>query len=884
MTVLESRSTPASEFPDVGQASERDRPLLERADELAVLTESARQAMAGRGRVILVSGEAGIGKSRLVEAACGQLSVRWQVLIGHCDDLAIARVLGPFHDLVGSVGVELTRALREGADRDVILSALRAELSWSGRPTLLAIEDVQWADDATIDALQYLVRRMGDLPVVLVLTYRDGELAADHPVRRLIGAASGVEGTRHLPLRPLSTAAVHELCRPSALDAQEVYDVTGGNPFYVSEVLAAGSTAGVPRTVADTVLSRIRHLDPVSREVIEQLAVVPAALDRRLADRLITDTAALAVVEERGLLEVTASTVWFPHELTRRAIANSLPAVRRSKLNGEVLKALLERHDADVQQIMFHAAEAGDSDVILRYGVAAAQAADHREAAGHYRLMLEHAAALPADALAGLLESYANECCIVGDGQPGIEAIQRAIELRRELGDTAAVREGLLRLSRLHRSYGAFQLAKSSAVTAVAVLEALGPSRSLARGYANLTAVHLASLQPAEALRLAERAVAMARSMDDDTVLPEALNALGSAGWDLGDGDAQSLLKEGLQVALAAGHTDAACHAFAILGRGLADRFRLGEAQSYIHAGLELAQSSGHLGWLAPLRAELAMIETGGGAWDKAASLAEGIPPDQPVQQRAALTVLGRLAARRGSRDSIELLASAARSAGETGDIRGVASVAAAAAEAAWLRGDMAAVAGTAGTPFRQAVQQQASTVWPELGYWLTRAGGQVVMQRSDNPYALLASGRWQEAADIWLAGGCRYEYAMALCESSEAKQLLVALEELNSLGARPLAGVARRRLRDLGVSQIPRGRAITTRDNPAGLTSRQLEVLQLLVDGLTDPEIAEQLVISVRTASNHVAAVLDKLGVHSRSDAARLGVPLLVTSSAHSR
>ncbi|GAB3953657.1 AAA family ATPase [Kribbella albertanoniae] len=884
MTVQEGRHTSALEFLDDGPTSERDRPLLERVYELAVLAESARQAMTGRGQVVLVSGEAGIGKSRLVEAAREQLSGRWQVLIGHCDDLAIARVLGPFHDLVGSVGSELTNALRAGADRDEVLSALRAELSWSGRPTLLVIEDVQWADDASIDALQYLVRRLGDLPVVLVLTYRDGELAAGHPVRRLVGSASGVEGTRHLPLRALSIAAIRELCRSSVLDARQVYDLTGGNPFYVSEVLAAGSTSGVPRRVADTVLSRIRDLDRVSREVIEQLALVPAALDKQLADRLVGDTAALMAAEERGLLEVTASTISFPYELVRRAIADSIPAVRRSRLHGEVLKALLERTDADLQQIMYHARESGDGDVILRYGGSAAQAATHREAAGHYGLMLEYASALPAAALAGLLESYANECYIVGDGQPGIEAIRRAIDLRQELDDPTAVGEDLWLLSRLYRSYGVFQAATSSAVSAVAVLEPLGASRSLARGYANLAGMHLASLQPSDALRFAERAVAMARLTVDEAVLPEALNALGSVAWDLPDVDAQSLLKEGLEVAVATGHVDAACHAFAILGRGLADRFRLDEAESYVHAGLELAQVSGHLGWLAPLRTELAMIEASGGAWDNAVSLAEEISADQPAQQRSALTVLGRVAARRGSRDSIELLASAARSARDLGDMRSVASVAAAEAEAAWLRGDTAEVVRIASTPFQQAVEEQAATVWPELGYWLTCAGRQVEMPASDNPYALLASGRWQEAAGIWLAGGCRYEYAMALCESSEAKQLLLALDDLTSLGGRPLAAIARRRLRDLGVSQIPRGRPSSTRDNPAGLTSRQLEVLQLLVDGLADQEIAEQLVISVRTASNHVAAVLDKLGVHSRSEAARLGVPLLLTPTARSR
>jgi DNA-binding NarL/FixJ family response regulator len=156
-----------------------------------------------------------------------------------------------------------------------------------------------------------------------------------------------------------------------------------------------------------------------------------------------------------------------------------------------------------------------------------------------------------------------------------------------------------------------------------------------------------------------------------------------------------------------------------------------------------------------------------------------------------------------------------------------------------------------------------------ELGYWMARLGRPVVPDSSDHPYALHAMGRWREAAVAWRAAGSPYEYAAALADSTDPDDLLTALAELDPLGAEPLARRVRARLRAAGVNHIPRGPADETRQNPAGLTGRQLEVLRLLEQSLTNAEIAEQLVLSVRTVDNHVAAVLAKLGARSRREAA---------------
>jgi hypothetical protein len=354
--------------------------MLEREHEVAALAAAAQEAAGGAGSVVLVCGEAGIGKSVLVEAIRSVLPAEGRLLIGYCDDLATRRTLGPFRDLVGSVGAELTRALQQGADRNRLLDALRTELSWPGRPTVLVVEDVHWADEATLDVLRYLVRRVTGLPVVLLLTYRDDEIGREHPLQHLLGLAARTERLRRLPLARLSPAAVRQLSGASGLDSRQVYAVTSGNPFFVTEVVASGDARHPPPTIVDAVLARIRALDPGTQDMLEQLAVVPSALDRWVVDRLVAGgVPALATAERHGLITVTPARVSFRHELIRRAVADSLPAARRIGLNERVLVALLDRDGADLSAIVHHAAEAGDIAAVARY---APRAAGEATAAG----------------------------------------------------------------------------------------------------------------------------------------------------------------------------------------------------------------------------------------------------------------------------------------------------------------------------------------------------------------------------------------------------------------------------------------------------------------------------------------------------------------------
>jgi hypothetical protein len=261
-----------------------------------------------------------------VSAMRPQLPDGTRMLIGSCDALSTPRTLGPFRDLAPAVGPRLADALQSG-ERDQVMDALLDELQ-QPPPSTLVVEDVHWADEATLDTLRFLVRRIAQLPVVLLLTYRDDELWRNHPLTQLLGDASHAHQVHHLSPQRLSEPAVRALVAGSSLDAEEVYALSDGNPYFVSELVASAVGSSVPPTVVDAVLGRLRRLTPNHQEIVELLAVVPSALDRRLVDALASDHSAIEVAEQRGLLAVHPESISFRHELTRRAISDALPVAR----------------------------------------------------------------------------------------------------------------------------------------------------------------------------------------------------------------------------------------------------------------------------------------------------------------------------------------------------------------------------------------------------------------------------------------------------------------------------------------------------------------------------------------------------------------------------
>ena len=441
--------------------------LLERARMLEELDGELAATAAG-GRVVLVAGEAGIGKSALVRRFTERHAAGTRVLLGACDPLLTPRALGPLHDIARQTGGRLAGLLAAGGPREQLFTALLDELDQGARPRVAVVEDAHWADEATLDLLVFLGRRMRETRALLAVTYRDDELAADHPLLAVLGRLPP-EAVRRLRLEPLSEAAVAELARRAGRPAAGLRALTGGNPLLVTQVLAAAD-AGVPLTVRDLALARAGGLPADAQEVVRLVAVVPTRAELWLLERALgPPPAAVEAGVSAGLLVAGAEGVGFRHELLRRAVEGSLPALARRELNRRVLEVLAAAPvgQVDLARLVHHAREAGDAEAVLQYGPEAARqaaaVAAHREAAGHYRAVLAHAERIPAAARAELLEAYSVEAYLSGLAGEAVSARQDAVALREMGGDRERLGESLRWLSRLHWWAGSRPAAESAA-------------------------------------------------------------------------------------------------------------------------------------------------------------------------------------------------------------------------------------------------------------------------------------------------------------------------------------------------------------------------------------------------------------------------------------
>src|SRR4051795_6403166 len=251
--------------------------LLERDAVLAALREYADDARRGDGRMVLVAGEAGVGKTALVEALRDQLAgARW--LWGACEGSFTPRPLGPVYDVAAQVNGALARACDDDASKQQIFRALLDELTGADGVTVLCFEDLHWADAATLDLLRYLAARLRKSTTMLVVTYRDDGLAPDHPLRITIGELATERSTRRIDLPPLSRDAVSQLARQAGIADSQLFELTAGNPFLVTEVLDSGAQE-VPQSAREAVLARVARLSPDARKTLEAAAVIGSRVE-----------------------------------------------------------------------------------------------------------------------------------------------------------------------------------------------------------------------------------------------------------------------------------------------------------------------------------------------------------------------------------------------------------------------------------------------------------------------------------------------------------------------------------------------------------------------------------------------------------------------------
>ena len=850
--------------------------LLEREGALAALTAARDAAARGEGRAVVVVGEAGIGKTALVTKFVAALEPEARVLVGSCDDLSIPRPLGAIHDLVGTVSLGLEEALAADAAPHAIHRLLLAELALPPQPTVLVLEDVHWADEATLDVITLLARRIGGLPVLLVLTCRDGEAPPGHPVHAAISAARTNESD-FIELAPLSARAVASL---SGEGADDVYAVTAGNPFYVTELLASRTADELPRSVANAVRGRVSRLSDEERRLVELVSVVPNRVSTAVLDAVLPDWAPTAEEpERRHLLEVDARHVRFRHELARNAIRSGIPIAARRRLHAEILTALLAA-DADPSDIVHHAEAAGAESVVADYALVAARRAaamdSNREAYSHYRRASIFLDRLPAPERAAVLEELAGAAYAVYRLDDAFAGIARAIAAWRALGNEAAVGRCTQIHSRIHWHAGDGDAARSKALEAIEILQPLGESVELARAYSGLAQLKNLAEYNDQALDWGERALELATKLGDERTRAHVLVNLGSVQLDVDHRQVAGLL-DAHAFADEVGEKHEAARALANLGYALMSWAQPEPAVRFARQALAYAQQNEVYNLASYIAITLAWLRLRAGEWEEAErATRDEVEHGTGVSQLVANTVLTELSVRRGDPDAEERLADLAAQAVRASEPQRLAPLIE--LETEWALTTGAELPLERFEVLLDEARRPGSLVgWGAIrvAAWAAVAGIEVeIPQPRTAPHAAMLRRDWAAAADAFGEVGWTYDRALMLSLLEGEEPLREALEIARALGAEPLTHRVALRLRDLG-ARVPQGPRDSTRANPAGLTARQLEVLSLLTEGLTNVEIADRLVVSPRTAEHHVAAVLTKLGATTRRDAARRATEL---------
>lgn len=869
--------------------------LLERTALVEALLTVRDRAAAGRGSTVLIEGEAGIGKTSLLQEFAASAGADARISWGWCEALFTPRPLGPLQDMGRSLDDRVAALIEQSAPPDRLFPAILNMLQDADGTTVLIFEDVHWADNATLDLVRYLGRRISLLKTMVILTARSDEIGPTHPLSYVLGELPSASVTR-MKLGPLSPAAVAELALEAGRPAEEVYRVTAGNPFFVTELLASGGGSEqnrIPDSIRDAVWSRLARLSPGERDVLEMMSIVPGNLELGLITTLLGDEAEDLVdrVVSRGLLRRDQNgDVAFRHELARQATLDRLsPSLQRS-LHAKVEAALAtlpgQETMAHLARRVHHAAGAEDGAWVLELAPrAAAQASRlgaHQQAASFLSTALRYVAQAEPAVAAQLHESWAYEASLgLFDYNAIIGAHHRAIEIWRSLGNVAKVSLNFRLLSRLHWRRGEGDEARRMADRAVDEVEGTGPGPELAMAYSTRSQLNMLHYRFDEAIEWGNRAIKLANELGVLETRVHALNNVGTALLFGGGPNGREVMEEGLQLALDNGFHDHAARAYTNFAEYavVVKDFELAErllAEGIAFAARHDLDSSTQ--YLLGRQAELRMQQ---GRLREAETIAQGVIRMERlpvVMHLPALTVLGRVRSRMSEAGAPALLARALEEGLPTGEPQRIFPVRIAMVEAAWLDEDLDAARSQLLAIADLDVASLRAWDLGELAAWWRRSemaqALPVTTTALPAPWAAELAGDHLAAAAEWTRLGLPYEAALALMQVAgpeAGKSLSRAVALLDSIEARQAAGLARKLAQRAGVAdEIPKLRRAplaATRHHPLGLTKSELQVLRLIAEGRSNKDIARQLDRSPRTIEHQVSAVLGKFSAANRME-----------------
>jgi len=852
--------------------------LIERDEFLDVVRKRFDEVVTGEGHCILIAGEAGIGKSSLVKAFCKSVEHRCEIFQGTCDALFIPRPLGPVLDIIWQIPEVNWADTQTPADKSVLFGRFFYELANRTKPTIVVFEDIHWADEATLDFIKFLARRISRLHCLFILTYRDDEVHIQHPLRNVLGQLPADSFTR-LQLTALSLKGVEELSAERGYNAEEVFAITGGNPFYVHEILA-GYNVGIPDNIRDSILSSYKKLDGKTREMWEILSVLPSGFEMKYLEKLEPGYAdAIGNCLDLKILVTKRGLIFFKHELYRRTIESSLSPMVRISWNKKILDLLQEKFEenGELERIVHHAKNANENEIVVKYaplaGKQAASMGAHFEAARFFLTAIEYYQGNDNDVLLQFYQSYAFECYLTNQIREAIIYGTKAHNILSKSNDVERKGNCLRFLSRFWWFNGNGKRAEDYARQAIEMLADQPASRSKAMAFSNMSQLKMLSDERAECLEWGEKAIEMAKELNDDETLSHALNNVGTVLMRVPSSRQKGigLLQQSLAIALNISQDDHIVRAYINLGSNAVVMRDYAVAKKNLELGAQYCEERDidyGRPYLYVFKSRM-LVDTGypGEALAVVNELLKN-ENQPPIIKIGALVVAATVRMRRGEMDVLPLLLEAKEKAFETREPQRILPVLVACLEYEWLSGQR--FVDDESIDYTIALIENSGNVYDrsQFAFWLCRARGQKIQLKEcfegfhveNEENALKASALWKQL-------GCPYEQAHTLFFGTEADKKM-AIDIFDKLGASAICEKLKFEMRASGIKSIPRGIRKSTKANPANLTDREMGILQLLKDGLQNKEIAARLFISPKTVDHHLSSIFFKLDVNSRTKA----------------
>jgi DNA-binding CsgD family transcriptional regulator/tetratricopeptide (TPR) repeat protein len=844
--------------------------LLEREPLIDILQKQLGNTHRSLGHVVCLFGDAGVGKTALLHQFVQTTQSR--ILWGACEDLTTPEALGPLRDWARDSGhAAFARMPRSGLRIQLFSDILQA---LSAVHTIAVIEDLHWADGATLDLVRYLGRRIARKPILLIVTARNEDSAARARLRMALGQIPSAQMT-YIDVPNLTAEAVEKLAKIGGMDGKRVYQLSGGNAFFVTEILRAGDA--LPATVREAVLARFDHFSETCQRAIQTISAFPRRAEIWAVKQVCPkecDEIGRAVLA--GLIIEADGVYAFRHEIARQAVESTIAFDQRRDINRSILSVLQSEPSVATSRLVHHAQAAGETSSVAALAPVAAEVASlagaHHEAARHYGMAITAVPNADTRMRAHLLEKYAFELHLVGKLDAALGAYESALEHNRIAKNRLAEGNNLRWMSRVNYLSGNRLLATQYARDALLVLEAETPGAELAMAYSNLGQLSMLEDDPIQTLRWSEKAVALATQIDRKDIISHALNNSGAAQRWTDKTAARDKLDRSLTIALENDFPDHVARNYTNRAYVEINWLENANAHRFLKAGLSYCDERDLGTWhtyLMGCRAQLLLKE---GKWDEAATIAQNeILADHatPMLRFPAATALARVRMRRGDpsvADLLEMLSAYIETGNEPPRFLLYVSIR---AEHAWIEG-------SADKNLHKLITQavllasQTGDIWTsgELWFWgqkLDVAGLPELPMAL--PYQQMAAGHWEKSAATWSELDSPYDRALVLMSGDQPAQH-EGLACLDDLGAKAVANRFRWTMRQKGLRAIPRGPQRATLSNPSGLTRRQMTVLGLLAEGLSNADIGNRLFVSTKTVDHHVSAILAKLDVRTRGQA----------------